>query len=155
MTISEKVAYLKGLAEGLDLQKEKSKESKLLTAIIDILEEIGYSIEDLEEANELLGEGLDVVSEDLEDVESILLSDDEDDIDDLDFDDDEDDCECDCDCGCGEDGFFSMECPSCENELLIDETVLQEGKIVCPNCSEAFQIDFVDEDEAEDEAEVE
>ena len=31
MTISEKVAYLKGLAEGLDLDTEKSKEGKLIT----------------------------------------------------------------------------------------------------------------------------
>ena len=33
MTISEKVAYLKGLAEGLNLDTEKSKEGKLLSLI--------------------------------------------------------------------------------------------------------------------------
>ena len=49
MTISEKVAYLKGLAEGLNIDTEKSKEGKLLNVIIGILEEIGMSIEDLEE----------------------------------------------------------------------------------------------------------
>ena len=36
MTASEKVAYLKGLAEGLDIDK-KSKEGKLFAAIIDTL----------------------------------------------------------------------------------------------------------------------
>ena len=81
MTITEQIAYLKGLADGLDLEKEKSKESKMLLAIVDVLDEIGYAIEDLEEAAELLTDGLDVVSEDLEDVESLLFS--------------EDDCDCD------------------------------------------------------------
>ena len=41
MTISEKVAYLKGLAEGLDLDTAKSKEGKLISVMIGILEEIG------------------------------------------------------------------------------------------------------------------
>ena len=33
MTISEKVAYLKGLAEGLAIDTEKSKEGKLISVI--------------------------------------------------------------------------------------------------------------------------
>ena len=37
MTISEKVAYLKGLADGLDLDQETSKEGKLIAKIIDVL----------------------------------------------------------------------------------------------------------------------
>ena len=41
MTISEKVAYLKGLAEGLNLDVEKSKEGKLISVMIGILEEVG------------------------------------------------------------------------------------------------------------------
>ncbi|MFR4851804.1 MAG: CD1247 N-terminal domain-containing protein [Butyricicoccus sp.] len=57
MTISEKVAYLKGLAEGLDLDTAKSKEGKLISVMIGILEEIGMSIEDLEENTVSLGEG--------------------------------------------------------------------------------------------------
>ena len=39
MTISEKVAYLKGLAEGLNLDVEKSKEGKLISVMIGILED--------------------------------------------------------------------------------------------------------------------
>ena len=37
MEITEKVAYLKGLAEGMELDTEK-KEGKLLAAIIDVLD---------------------------------------------------------------------------------------------------------------------
>ena len=63
MTISEKVAYLKGLAEGLDLDTAKSKEGKLISVMIGILEEIGMSIEDLEENTVALGEEIDAISD--------------------------------------------------------------------------------------------
>ena len=45
MEIIEKVAYLKGLAEGMELDTSK-KEGKLLAAIIDLLEDIALEIED-------------------------------------------------------------------------------------------------------------
>ena len=54
MTIAEKVAYLKGLADGLDLDKDPSKEGKLISKIIDILEDIGLAVEDLEEEVEAI-----------------------------------------------------------------------------------------------------
>ena len=88
MTISEKVAYLKGLAEGLNLDTEKSKEGKLISVMIGILEEVGLSIEDLEENALALGEEIDVLSDDLADVESVVYDDedseDEDEDEDLD-----------------------------------------------------------------------
>ena len=43
MEISEKVAYLKGLAEGLNLDTE-SKEGKLIAAIIDVLDDMAEKI---------------------------------------------------------------------------------------------------------------
>ena len=79
MTITEKVAYLKGLSDGLGIDTEKSKEGKLISVIIDILEEMGMSIEDLEENATALGEELDAVSDDLADVEELLYGEDEDD----------------------------------------------------------------------------
>ena len=129
MTISEKVAYLKGLAEGLNLDVEKSKEGKLISVMIGILEEIGMSIEDLEENTVALGEELDAVSDDLADVEKAV------------FDEDEDD-----DCCCDEDDdFFEVECPNCGETLVIDEDVLEEGAIQCPNCKEKFALDLSDD----------
>ena len=78
MTISEKVAYLKGLAEGLNLDVEKSKEGKLISVMIGILEEVGLSIEDLEENALALGEEIDTISDDLADMESVVYGEDED-----------------------------------------------------------------------------
>ena len=47
MEILEKVAYMKGLAEGLGLDT-KSKEGKLLKVIMDILDDMALEIQDVE-----------------------------------------------------------------------------------------------------------
>ena len=79
MEITEKVAYLKGLAEGMELDTEK-KEGKLLAAIIDVLDDIALELQDIEDEQAELSEGLDAVSDDLEDVEDVVFEDwDEDD----------------------------------------------------------------------------
>lgn len=137
MTISEKVAYLKGLAEGLNLDTEKSKEGKLISVMIGILEEIGLSIEDLEENTQALGEEIDVLSDDLPDVEDVVFDEDEDeDEDDEDYDDD----------------WFEVECPTCEEPLVIDDKALADGMIQCPNCHDKFALDLSDDTvEADDE----
>ena len=131
MTISEKVAYLKGLAEGLNIDTEKSKEGKLISVMIGILEEIGRSIEDLEENTVALGEEIDAISDDLSDVESVVFEED-----------DEDDDGC-C-CGDDDDDFFEVECPNCKETLVIDEDVLESGVIQCPSCKEKFALDLSD-----------
>ena len=135
MTISEKVAYLKGLAEGLNLDTEKSKEGKLISVMIGILEEVGLSIEDMEENALALGEEIDVLSDDLADVESVVF--DEDENDEEDYDDD----------------WFEVECPTCEEPLIIDDEALAEGFIQCPNCQSKFSLDLSDDVVEADEEE--
>ena len=134
MTISEKVAYLKGLAEGLNIDTSKSKEGKLISVMIGILEEIGLSLEDLEENNVALGEEIDAISDDLADVEKVVF-------DDEDEDDDEDEC---C-CGDEDDDFFEVECPNCKEDLVIDDDVLESGVVQCPNCKEKFALELSDD----------
>lgn len=134
MTISEKVAYLKGLAEGMKLDTEESKEGKLISVMIGILEEVGLSIEDMEDNMEAMGEEIDAISDDLSDVEKVVY-----DEDDEDEDDDEDECDC-----CGDDDFFEVECPNCGDSLVIDEDVLEAGNVECPNCKGKFVIDVGD-----------
>ena len=132
MTISEKVAYLKGLAEGLDLDTDKSKEGKLISVMIGILEEIGLSIEDLEENALALGEEIDVLSDDLADVEEIVFDEEED------YEDEDDEEEYD-------DDWFEVECPNCEEPLIVDDEALAEGMIQCPNCATKYSLDFSDD----------
>ena len=117
MGISEKVAYLKGLMEGLNID-EQTNEGKLFTAIVDVLDEIALEIEDLTDEVMELGDGLDVVSDDLSDVEDIVYDDDDDD-----DDDDEDE----------EEECYATTCPECEEEIYFDDTVLEDGALLCPN----------------------
>ena len=139
MEITEKVAYLKGLAEGMELNAEK-KEGKLLLAIIDVLEDIALELSDIEDAQEELGEGLDAVSDDLEDVEDLLYGEDGEDeeyeLDDLGEDED----------------CYATTCPTCEESIYFDESVLEDGEVICPNCGEKLEFDLesLDEDEADD-----
>ena len=139
MTISEKVAYLKGLAEGLNIDTEKSKEGKLINVMIGILEEIGLAIEDLEENSMALGEEIDVLSDDLADVEAVVFDDEDED----DYDEDEEE-EFD-------DDWFEVECPNCDEVLVVDEDALEEGYIKCPNCDTEYSLDLSDDTVEADE----
>lgn len=131
MGVSEKVAYLKGLAEGLGLDAE-SKEGKLFAAIIDVLDEMAEEILDLEEEMADVEEGLDAVSDDLSEVEETLYEL-EDEFDDDDDEDEEDEEDC-----------FMTTCLACEEEIFFDETVLEDGEVVCPNCGEKLEFDLSD-----------
>lgn len=140
MTISEKVSYLKGLAEGMELDTENSKEGKLISVMIGILEELADSVDALEEAVDDMGEELDAVSDDLADVEDELYGDDDDDDEDEDDEDDE------------EEDFFEVECPTCGADIEIDADVLDAGTVECPSCGEKFAIDLCDEEEDEEDS---
>lgn len=124
MEISEKVAYLKGLAEGLALDTE-TKEGKLLAAIIDVLGEMSVRFEDIDEDLMDLEDALDAVSDDLSEVEEAVFE--------MDGDDEEDDEE-----------YFETTCPVCEEEIVFDEDTLSAGEIVCPNCGEKLEFDLTD-----------
>lgn len=129
MTISEKVAYVKGMFDGMALNTEQSKEAKLIASMLEVLEEVGMSIEDLEDTCASLGEEIDAISDDLSDVEEVVFEED-----------DEEDDECCCD-----DDFFEVECPKCGADICIDEDVLEAGSVECPSCHEKFAIDLTDD----------
>lgn len=131
MTVAEKVAYIKGMFDGMALDAETSKEAKLLSAIIDVLEDVSLNLEDIEGDIEVLAEEIEAISDDLEVVEEELFEED------YDYDEDDDYDE--------EDDFFEVECPNCDEELVIDASVLEAGVIQCPNCEERFAIDLSDE----------
>ena len=143
MTTTEKVAYLKGLMEGMKLDTE-TNEGKLLSVIADILGDMAEDMEDM--ASDLfdLGEDVDAISDDLSDVEDFLCDDDWDEDEDEDWDDeDEDDDE--------EPLFFEVPCPACEKTITVDEDVLNLGSIQCPNCGEMMEFEFDEDDETPEE----
>lgn len=131
MTITEKVAYLKGLAEGLALDESKP-EAKLISAMIDVLDDMALTISDLEDGLDLFSEQLDAVDEDLDELEGFVYEE---------FD---DDCCCDDCCEDDEEEYYDVECPSCGEVICVDGEILDEGSINCPNCNELleFEIDY-------------
>ena len=115
MDICEKVAYIKGLAEGLELDND-SKEGKILAAIIDVLGDITEEICDIEDGCDALMEQIDAVDEDLSYVEEIIYGDDD---------------ECDCDCCDGDceddDQLYEVECPACNDVIYLDDIIIGTG----------------------------
>ena len=135
MTVTEKAAYIKGLAEMAHFDKE-TDEVKLLKAMVDVIEEMALTIADLEDEVAMLEELVDEIDEDLGDVEEFLL--------------DEDDCDCGCDCDCCDDDFdgccgddyVEVECPACNEIICLDDSILDEETIQCPACGETLEFEF-------------
>ena len=141
MGISEKIAYLKGLMEGMNVDTE-SNEGKLFAAVVDVLDEIALEVEDLTDEVMELGDGLDVISDDLSDVEDIVYDEWDDDDDDEDDEEDEEDEEEEC---------YTTTCPECEEEIFFDDTMLDDGEIKCQNCGAKLEFDLSDLSDAADE----
>lgn len=128
MTVTEKVAYLKGLAEGLKLDENKP-ETKVINAMTDVLDEVARCVSELEDGLDSVSEQLDAVDEDLDGLESFVYEDYDDD-DYEDYDDDE---------------YYDVECPSCGEVISVDKDVLEEGSVNCPKCNELLEFEVEDE----------
>ena len=126
MTITERVAYVRGLFDGLEVNVDK-KEGRVLKEIIHLLEDMALSITDLEEENDALQEVIDVLIEDIYDDDDSY---DEEDVDgdEMDFDPDTE--------------LFEVVCPSCGEEIFVDEATLEQGNIACPACGEELEFDI-------------
>ena len=129
MEMMEKVAYLKGLADGLCLD-ESTKEGKVLKAMIDLLDDVALAVTDMGEGFVMMGEEIETMQEDLDEVLEDLYGDDEDDE----------------GCRCGHDDFegelYEVTCPSCSDIVYVDEDMLDEGEIACPGCGETLEFDL-------------
>lgn len=140
MTIGEKVAYLKGIAEGVDLDAG-SKSGKVLSGIIEVLEEIANELQDTTER-------LDAVDEDLALAEDLLY--DDDDLFSLDEDEEDEDEDEDAE-------EYEFECPSCGETVYLDGSLFNDDsgeiEIECPSCGAKLDgvFDFDDEEEDDDE----
>ncbi|MBE6590377.1 MAG: hypothetical protein E7643_09400 [Ruminococcaceae bacterium] len=159
MTLTERAAYIKGLAEGLELDKE-SKEGKIIAALMELCTDMASEIASIKEDIEEIDEGLDYLDEyveelddDLQAVEDYLDEECEDEDDSYDFSDDDFDGDFDCDgdceacdgCDCENDDYYEIVCPSCGETVCFDQELDPEN-LVCPACGEAFGC-IVDEED--------
>ena len=81
MRIKEKVAYLSGLLDGIEYEKD-SKEGKVFDAILDVLDEIADEIDNMADSVDDLEDFVEALDEDVDDLEELLGLDDDDDDDD-------------------------------------------------------------------------
>ena len=142
MTTSERVAYLKGLADGLNLDVE-TKEGKLLKAIIDVLEDIAFDLADVQDDIAEIAEQVDLIDEDLDALEEDYY--------------DLEDEECGCGCGCGdhdeeddddfEGDLYEVTCGNCGDTIYLDDDLLALGSIKCPGCKEMLEFTFEEEED--------
>lgn len=148
MTASEKVAYLKGLAEGLGIDAE-TKEGKLCLAMMDVLESLANDVEDLEANTADLADAIDDIGEDMAYIEDLCIGDLEDDEDEDEF--EEYDCSGNCsgcDSGCFDDEpEYEVTCPQCGEVITVYDEDLEFGSVRCPQCDAELEFDLDEDDE--------
>ena len=123
--LAEKYNYLKGLCDGIGIDESETKEGKVLKAMMEFMDEVVLSVEDLEYAVDDLEEIIDECCED--------------------------DCGCDCDCcdDCDCDEIINeVECPECEGVFVLTEDLFSDDGdyIECPLCNEKIELDWSDLD---------
>jgi len=132
MTITERAAYIKGLAEGLGID-DSTKEGKIINALIGAIDDMSLTISDLESQIDELSEQVETIDEDLGSLEEDFY----------DLDDE-------CGCGCEDDedddyldgDLYEVCCPTCGDTVCIDSDMLEEGQTTCTNCGELLEFDL-------------
>ena len=132
MTNSERASYIRGLMDGLELDPA-AKETKVFNAMVELLDDLCLSMEELEDGVAELADQVDEIDEDLGTLEEDYygLGD---------------------DCGCHAHGdedeaVFEVTCPSCGDTIELNDEMLEEGFIICPNCKEKLEFDFDDHED--------
>lgn len=117
--ISEKIAYLDGLADGQEIGEEKH--GKVIRGIIDALGAIAEELEEQNEAIDDLSDCIDEIYDELDDLEDVL--------------DDEFD----------EDDFVEIDCPECGETIYFDMDMLDtEDGLLCPNCNAKIELEITE-----------
>ena len=147
--ISKKVAYIKGMAEGMELKADSAKD-KLLLQMLEALHLIAEELDTLRDHQEETDRYIDELDSDLGDLEETVFGEDEDE--------DEDGCSC----GCHEDeedeedddvpedslDFIEYECPHCGASVYYDQSAFDlSEEHPCPSCGKELFPETPDEDE--------
>lgn len=133
--ISEKVSYLHGLSEGLNVA-DSSPQGKIITGMLNVLDEMANVISAMQDDFEEFKEYVESIDDDLSELEENVLDDDD---------------------------YIQLECSNCgekvyfETDILDDEDVIE---VICPHCNEVVFVNdgsfdyepaYISEDEYIDE----
>ena len=131
--LSDRVSYLKGLAEGLKLDTEKN-EGKLIEKILELLADLTSEVDSLREDHEDLSAYVEAIDNDLSDLEDAVLDDEDEDDDDKD--------------GDVDDSVVEYTCPHCGEEMTFEVDSFDfDEDYLCPNCHQPLFPETPDEDE--------
>lgn len=114
MNLTDKMAYLCGMVDGMELDLTSSKEGKVLGKILDVMQEMTAYIVDLQTQVDELTDTCDLLDQDLGDLEDIVFDEDDDEDDDeYDdyYDEDEDD-----------EVQYETVCPTCKNTIVLSKS---------------------------------
>jgi DNA-directed RNA polymerase subunit delta len=137
-SITDRTSYLKGLAEGLNLDKEKN-ENRLMLEMLAVMEEMAQKIKDVEDDVDELDEYVESIDGDLGDIEDALFGEEEGD-EEAEGDDYE---------SFDEDEELSFDCPHCGRTMQIKAADIDfDESPLCPGCNKPF---FPDAAEGEGE----
>ena len=133
--LTDKVSYLKGLADGMKLNMDKDAK-KLFMEILGALGEFAEEMQVMSDAHDELNEYVESIDDDLADLEETLFGD-EDEVDDEDGEDEDDD------------AIITYACPECghEIEFRADDVDLSEDYL-CPACGKPI-FPEIEEDEGD------
>lgn len=129
MTNAERASYIRGLMDGLELDP-KSKETKVLNAMAELLTDMCIAQEELEEDVVFLEDKFDELDHDLGEVEEEVYG-------------------MDGGCGCGhhhDEPYFEITCPSCGEVIELGDEIFEEDSLNCPACGETLEFDFGEDD---------
>lgn len=110
--ISEKVSYLQGLSEGLNIT-EGSPQGKIISGILNVLNEIADDIIILHQEMADMREYIESVDDDLLELEETVA----------------------------DDEFMELECQNCGEPLYVESDIMDDEdviEVICPNCNEVI-----------------
>lgn len=137
--INEKVAYLKGLSEGMKLA-EASDEGKMIEQVLDVLGDICDALDGVTEAHDDLQDYVEMIDDDLTDMEDFLIDITDEDIAFEDEDEEIDDPEDLMDMADEDDDIYEVECPHCGHVYLADFESFEADDVICPECDTKFSL---------------
>jgi len=125
--IKERVAYLQGLTQGLNVSSH-SAEGKLLINIIDVLDDMAEEFSNIQMVQEDLETYVESMDEDLTDLEEEVYDD------------------------VAGDELVEVQCPSCHETVSFESSLLEDEddlEVSCPHCGEtvydsALEIEVTD-----------
>lgn len=123
--IKEKIAYLEGMAEGLNVNDKQ--ETILIREMLLVIRDMADTIDHLQNNQLEVDEYLRTIDEDLTDLENEVYGED---LDNDDFLDGEDDHK-----------LIVLDCANCGENVYLEEADLDHQELICPNCHETIYLD--------------